>query len=534
MSQSVAIVGGGISGLSAAYYLARLAPTSTKITLIEGKERVGGWIKSQRATTPSILFEGGARTLRPKGETGTILLEMIQHLKLHDELVCVPQTDASAQHRYIYYKNEINTLPSNLTSAVFKKPPVMKSVLLAGLLEPFRKSRFAKDGTTKDGKEDESVYDFMRRRFNEDTALNLMGALTHGIYAGDIKTLSLQSTFRMLYEAEKNYGSVVVGMMKGAGNTSSMRERGMAVRARAHDPDWFSKMEKMNLIGFKKGMESLPQTLLSYLKECDNVRIVTQDPVQSITQLDNESKIKTRGGEELYADHVISTIPSFSLDRLIEGKLPHLSHNPSCDVAVVNLAYDGNTRLAQDGFGFLTPHRDTNGAKIPVPGTLGVIFDSNVLKEEEARVTVMMGGADWKDAFKVGIDQVTEKEAYEKAKTVMSAFLNIQNEPKAWMVHLQKQCIPQYLVGHQSRMRQLHQALTEVYGHRLSVTGASYMGVSVPDCIKNSRMLVEELLVSGALGSQEKIVTGLGKTMTDDLKDSRRLSKGNSSVIMMA
>lgn len=78
MSQSVAIVGGGISGLSAAYYLARLAPTSTKITLIEGKERVGGWIKSQRAaTTPSVLFEGGARTLRPQGETGTILLEMV-------------------------------------------------------------------------------------------------------------------------------------------------------------------------------------------------------------------------------------------------------------------------------------------------------------------------------------------------------------------------------------------------------------------------------------------------------------------------
>lgn len=76
MSSSVAILGGGISGLSAAYYLARLAPVSTKITLIEGKKRVGGWIESRRES--SVLFEAGPRTLRPQGETGTILLEMVK------------------------------------------------------------------------------------------------------------------------------------------------------------------------------------------------------------------------------------------------------------------------------------------------------------------------------------------------------------------------------------------------------------------------------------------------------------------------
>lgn len=178
---------------------------------------------------------------------------------------------------------------------LFKKPPVLKSVLLAGLLEPFRTSRFTKEGVPKDGQEDESVYSFISRRFNEHTAIHLMGALTHGIYAGDVKTLSVQSTFRMLYESEKNYGSVVKGMMKGAGNTASMRERGMAVRARAEDPDWFSRMEKMNLLGFKDGMETLPEHLLAYLKNCQNVEIITEDAVQSITVPENskdESKVK--------------------------------------------------------------------------------------------------------------------------------------------------------------------------------------------------------------------------------------------------
>lgn len=96
MSSTVAVLGGGISGLSTAYYLARLAKPSTKILLVEGKDRVGGWIQSRRvapghylkgvddatASTPStekdaaVLFEAGPRSLRPEGANGAILLEM--------------------------------------------------------------------------------------------------------------------------------------------------------------------------------------------------------------------------------------------------------------------------------------------------------------------------------------------------------------------------------------------------------------------------------------------------------------------------
>lgn len=555
MSSTVAVLGGGISGLSTAYYLARLAKPSTKILLVEGKDRVGGWIQSRRvapghylksddATTSTekdaILFEAGPRSLRPEGANGAILLEMIQHLKLHEELLSVPKTDPSAKNRYIYYDGKINTLPTGLNSLIFKKPPVFKSVILAGAFEPFRSSRFDGQGEPKDGLEDESMYDFMKRRFNEHTARNLMGAVAHGVYAGDVKQLSIKSTLRMLYEAEKNYGSVVVGMMRGAANTATMRERGMAVRARDGDPEWFGRMEKMSVLGFKEGMETLPKQLLQYLESCPNVEIIRNEPVESIQVLDNnETKIKTKH-KELYADHVISTLPSFTLDTLLREPLPHLAHNPASDVAVVNFSYDGDVKLGYDGFGFLTPHRDT---KMPVPGTLGVIFDSNVLAGQEThrniKTTAMIGGCDWKDAFgQVPIDALDPQDAYAYARRVMSTYLDIHEEPTHAMVHLQKQCIPQYVVGHESRMRELHHALKEKYGHHLSLNGASYLGVSVPDCIKNSRMLVEELLVSGALGSKEKIVTGLGKTVegmsAQEMKDGVRLSKGNTNVILQS
>lgn len=91
---SIAVLGGGISGLSTAYYLARMAPSTTKIILIEGQQRMGGWIHSRRVApgnydgrqTPllsddkdSILFEAGPRSLRPEGSNGAILLEMVKH-----------------------------------------------------------------------------------------------------------------------------------------------------------------------------------------------------------------------------------------------------------------------------------------------------------------------------------------------------------------------------------------------------------------------------------------------------------------------
>ncbi|KAI9271380.1 protoporphyrinogen oxidase [Sporodiniella umbellata] len=538
---SAVVLGGGISGLSAAYYLARMAPSTTKITLIEGKKRLGGWIESCRVKASDdhqkdpILFEAGPRTLRPEGTNGAVLLEMIRHLDLNnDHLLSIPKSHPSAKNRYIYYQKEINQLPSDLRSFLRQRPPVLKSVPLAGLLEPLRPSRF-EDGVPKDGEEDESIYSFMSRRFNEHAAIHLMGAVIHGIYAGDVKKLSLQSTLNMLYEAERVYGSAVVGMIKGVSQaTQSMRERGMAARSRKEDPEWFGKMEKMSVIGFKTGMDSLPKKITDWLKTRPNVDIITDDPVRSL----KAGQVQT-DQREIRADHIISTLPSPVLDSLIPHKLPHLKYNPSADVAVVNLAYTEDVSLGYDGFGFLTPHRDSPYLN-PVPGTLGVVFDSNSLpiaSEKATKLTVMMGGSDWDDAFgPVSIDALDPEVALERAREAVSTFLGIHATPIASKVHLQKQCIPQYLVGHQQRMRSLHHALEKDYGHHLSVSGASYLGVSVPDCIKNSRMLVEELLVSGALGSRQKIVTGLGrlenKMTVEEMKDNARVGKSNTSVVI--
>lgn len=214
-------------------------------------------------------------------------------------------------------------------------------------------------------------------------------------------------------------------------------------------------------------------------------------------------------------DHVISTIPSRKLDTLLS--LPNLSYNPSVNVAVVNFAFE-NLDLEYNGFGFLTPHPDSP-YKLPVPGTLGVVFDSNAMKGQDAntnltKLTVMMGGHTWDQTFNnAKPDQVDPNQVAQRARKALSVYLGINQEPKFSMVNSLSECIPQYVVGHEARLGELHHSIQQKYPHYLSVTGASYLGVSVPDCVKHSRLLAQDLLNKGALGTKENVVTGLNKVV---------------------
>jgi len=192
---------------------------------------------------------------------------------LSNSIVSVPKTHPSARHRYIYYQNSINTLPSSLSEMLLNPPPVMKSVIMSAIKEIFVKPSTA---------EDESIYDFTERRFGTHVAQNLVGAMVHGIYAGDAKQLSVRSTLKMLWENEHAFGSVVKGILRGGAKMDRFRERGMMTRARNSDPEWFAEMEGMSVVGFKNGVDSLARSLRTWLSERDNVEIRMNETVESV------------------------------------------------------------------------------------------------------------------------------------------------------------------------------------------------------------------------------------------------------------
>ena len=149
---------------------------------------------------------------------------------------------------------------------------------------------------------------------------------------------------------------------------------------------------------------------------------------------------------------------------------------------VINLYYTNPNLLPVHGFGYLIPRSvplDQNPER-----ALGVVFDSDLVEGQDTtagtRITVMMGGH-WWDGWSIYPD---EEEAAQMAKAVLRRHLKIEDEPACVLVSFQKDCIPQYTVGHHQRMQRAHRTLQEEFKGHLKVAGSSYAGVGINDCVR--------------------------------------------------
>lgn len=292
----VLILGGGITGLSAAWFLLRRYP-KVKITLLEREDRLGGWIRTSHEG--GFLFEKGPRTFQ-LGRSPH-LLQLIRDLNLQ----ILP---AGPQKRYIYHRGKLRSLRSFIPRLI---PYLIRELFVARSIAS-----------------DESIYDFAARRFSPQIAEMLFDPLTLGIYAGDIRKLSVRSCFPALYKWEREKGSVVRGL--------------------------FSAPKKAKgLFTIREGMETLIHTLQKQLP----IDIVFHCPVESI----GEHEVQA-GGKTWHADKIISALP------------PAL---PAKSIWVVNLAFEGDI-LPQKGYGYLVPSREKQTL-------LGAIFDSCLFPQQSAR-----------------------------------------------------------------------------------------------------------------------------------------------------
>lgn len=155
---------------------------------------------------------------------------------------------------------------------------------------------------------------------------------------------------------------------------------------------------------------------------------------------------------------------------------------------VVNLYYLDPNILPERGFGYLIPR------SIPFEQNpecaLGVVFDSDAVQGQDTapgtKITVMLGGH-WWDSFSCYPD---EEEGANMARAVLYRHLKIQEKPAAIRVTLQKECIPQYTVGHDARMKEAHLDLLRGFKGKLAVAGNSYTGVGLNDCVRAARDVV--------------------------------------------
>lgn len=437
----VIILGGGISGLSLRYFLKEVHP-DLKITLLEKNNGVGGLL--QTTTAPPYFFERGARTF--KASRSKPLLTLLEDVGMLDQIVL---SDPTSHSRFIWKNKTLHKLPRHplaLFTSNLIKPllfPLLKEWRISPSLLP-----------------DESIYEFISRRFGTYMAETFFDPLTLGIYAGDIKKLSITSCFPFLKGLETTYGSVTKGVF--------YKKRGSTTFP-------LPKMKGSSLFTLKNGLKDL----IDVLAARDRGEILTNSKIEKVTFIDQKVQVYFNGCS-MEGDHLFCALPCREAAQLFhdEKVSSFFAELETASLIVVNIGFKEDC-LPCNGFGYLIP----SGEKEEV---LGVVFDSKIFPSQnrnrsETRVSVMMGGAFHPETLKK-----TKEECIRVALQALKSHLNIDHVADYVDVTQYPQIIPQYHVGHRYRVAELENFLAAQYP-QITLLGNYLHGVSVNDCIAIAR-----------------------------------------------
>ncbi|ORY92782.1 hypothetical protein BCR35DRAFT_298315 [Leucosporidium creatinivorum] len=521
--QTLAIIGGGLSGLSSAFYFLRaLSPelrSSTRIVVLEKEQRTGGWCKSidmnsgaettllekkemEKVSPKELVFETGPRSIRPVGLQGWLTIEMAHEIGLTPSILTVPKSAPSAKNRYLYTSSGLTKLPSSFASAIQSTitTPLIRSIIPGMLLEPFR-PRSPLHSAPNGG--DESVDAFFSRRFGKTLAERMLSAMIHGIYAGDSRRLSVRALFPGVWEAEREWGSVIKSALLGGlwrrrgwkekseyrlgVERDEVQERSVKTRlARSgrEGKELMRRMDGASVWGLRGGLSCLTSRLRSWLEQ-QGVEIVTGGEA-TLSQIGERWEVSTPT-VTLHPTHIIATSTGALPPSLAPAPVPHTT------VSVVNLAFarppPSSAPLFPPGFGYLIP-RSVPASANPHQ-VLGVIFDSDVMPEVDdsaeeglVKISVLLGGSYWLDSHPP--PDLSHEDLVEAAMNTLRLHLpkTAFPSPAFAFTHTHRDCIPQVPVGYFEEVRTLGRSLRGVQGAKVAVVGGGVAGVGVNGAVK--------------------------------------------------
>ncbi|KAJ6588656.1 hypothetical protein B0H19DRAFT_1100510 [Mycena capillaripes] len=487
----IAILGGGLTGLSSAFHLSRRFPAST-ISIIDKQKRLGGWATStERVQLPggrgSVVLEGGPRTLRPSSNS---VLELIHLLGLSESVITTTKSSPAAKKRYLHVPG---------TPGIYKIPGPSISFLWSELryfIQPGVTFDFVRGWNRPQGVLDESLESFLTRRGHPTTARVLGSAMIHGIYAADSRLLSVRAAFPKLWELEeRGNGRILWGVLtRSKQERQEEQEKEEEERKRYQMGDVMKLMDGVAVYSFRDGMSTLPDALARSISKTPNIRVLSGAEVTAV-RFDDEHgfEITTDKTNPIHPSHVVSALPLPVLNKIIPEShpLPYLATNPASSVTAINLVFPG-TKIFPPGFGYLVC-RPEDDYPADDAGILGVTFDSGSLAAQDAlvpgegitKVTVMMGGPHHSPDTALPVVLAHLQYHLNRRKPLP--------EPLVVRTWTHRECIPTPLPGHLERMRKLKEALGESgWDGRMEVVGAGVKGVSVGDCIESGRTVGAE------------------------------------------
>ena len=466
----IIVIGGGIAGLSAAYYARKKLPNA-QVTLIESSGHWGGKI-----TTDRVPFEGGQFII--EGGPDTFLATKPWGVALCKELGLAERlhgTNPNKKNTYVLNKDRLLPLPDGLAMMI---PTNVQAILKSGLVSWFSKARMGFDFflPTKSVDGDESLGAFVSRRLGREAYENLIEPLMSGIYAGDGDQLSLASTFPYLRDLELKYGSLARGALQ-----MRKQSKGKAVQG-----------SRSAFLTPTTGLAEIVEKLVETLR-LDGATLSLNTRVTCITRLKPDTwNVTLDSGESLEADSVILATPAYISGNLLATVDPELaSVLESIDyasTATVSLAFQQSDLPRDlDGYGYVIPRRE--GRKALACTWTSTKFPHRA-PDGYALIRVFIGRAGQDIPW-------NEQDLLQLAEEEIRQTLGITAEPLLHRVFMWDKAMPQYNLGHPEKLKQIDAALAKLPG--LALAGNGYRGIGIPDCIHSGELALNTILENRAV-----------------------------------
>lgn len=461
--QKIVIIGGGITGLTTAYYLqkeAREKGLPLDVKLIEATHRLGG--KMQTVVKDGFVIERGPDSFLARKQSAS---RLAKEVGMGDALV-----SNTAGKSYVLVKERLHPMPGGSIMGI---PTQMAPFVTTGLFSPLGKLRAAADFVLPRSNPavDQSLGVFFRRRLGDEVVENLIEPLLSGIYAGDIDQLSLMSTFPQFYQVEQKYRSLVLGMKKAT--PTKPKNTGE------------KKKDKGIFLTFKDGLQSFVDAIEAKLEPSS---VLKGFRVESIHKNESGYELELNGGEVLQADSIVMTVPHHVTQSIFKQYrfFDPFKDMSSTSVATVALAYSEKAIEKDiDGTGFVVS-RNSDYTITACTWTHKKWPHSTPKGKVLLRCYV----------GRAGDEAVVELSDDEIIKTVLDDLnktMNITMDPEFAIISRWKDSMPQYTVGHKERIdtvkKQLESALPGVF-----IAGSSYEGLGLPDCIDQGEEAVSKVL----------------------------------------
>jgi protoporphyrinogen/coproporphyrinogen III oxidase len=457
----IAIVGGGISGLSAAYAIEgrRRAGDAVEYTLYESSSRLGGVLRTEQIE--GCVVEAGPDSFVSEKPWAS---DLCRALGIGDQLIGSNDTDRKT---YILTRGRLVEMPDGL---MFMVPTRIWPTGLSPLFSWKTKLRMTREllEQPRAAERDESVAAFVERHYGREMVERVADPLLSGIYGGEAAHLSVRAVLPRFAEMERTHGSLGRSML--------------AARKKMSDQ---KKPAAPLFTSLQNGMEFLANTLVSRLERS---ALLVHAPVLAL-QREAGGWVVSAGMKSDHFDGVIVAIPAHAAAEILSlvssdlaSELAAIAYGSSI---TIGLGYKGEVRQSlPPGFGFLVPRSE--GKRL-----LAVTFVHNKFPhrapEDMALLRCFFSGANAEGIWSLGDHQIVEI-----VRGELKEILGLRAEPGFARVYKWKSAMAQYGVGHLERLERIEWLRQQLPG--LALAGNGYRGIGVPDCVRSGQDAVKQLL----------------------------------------